>query len=702
MNRILLGLLLLFALLCSACLNNKNTAQHRYYHRLTAYFNGYYNAKALYGQVQEKYQRNYRADYNQLLSLFQDADSVQMAMFYADLDSVIAKSYNTIELHTLEFNGKEQVPTIAELWLLIGKCYYDKRAFARAEQVFQRILSDYPNTKTTAEAEMYYIATAIHLDKLERAKVLLTQASKKNLPEKAPFTLQSLWAYYFSAEKDYTNAAFHLEKALAQKPNKKWRTYWYFTLAQYYETFNDVLNAQANYQKSIKQKYKYDLELNAQLNTALLIGSADSQNLALAYKKVERLTFAKRNEKHGDRLYFVLFVLAEKMGKTELARKNLMKAVYAQGDNPSQQALNFMRLADLLFEEKEYLQAQSYYSKSLEKLDNKHPEYLRIQNRSAGLTELAGYLKTIKTQDSLQGVSRLDSLEIDNYIAQMIEKRRQMLRVQASESNKGAFYFDNQEQLAQGLANFSKTFGNRNLEDDWRRTQKTTALSRANLFYANAQGAMAERDELSVGFYRKNLFKDSADFLKSDSLIVQALYHSALLLKEQLQDLPSAMAQLDTLQVRYPQSVYQLSAYYQKFRIYQNLKQDENANQVLANMQNLCATCLETRLALQEELHIKPNAKGDWAEYEYVLTDFSLGKYLETLQGLERMLLENLAPALLAKAKYLRLLALSELGRLAEYRIALQDFLYNCPEAEPQAKENAKLWLLAINQSKGI
>ena len=186
-----------------ACVNNKASRAYRLYHQTNARFNSQYNAEELWKNLQKDLAKEPEWNYDKRLPL--EKISPTTANNYAAVyDSIIKKSYQNIELHSLNFNGKELVPAIAHAWYLLARCYAQTFRFQEAKEFFEKALRSTEEVPLQLQASLGVSAAALALGQGEVAYPLLFQLEKmlKETDEKDALyrykaDLNLLWMEYF-------------------------------------------------------------------------------------------------------------------------------------------------------------------------------------------------------------------------------------------------------------------------------------------------------------------------------------------------------------------------------------------------------------------------------------------------------------------------------------------------------------------------
>jgi len=153
------------------------------------------------------------------------------------------------------------------------------------------------------------------------------------------------------------------------------------------------------------------------------------------------------------------------------------------------------------------------------------------------LSDLVTHINTIEHQDSLQRVAKLPKSEQNILISKIIrtkidEERREQeensLKQQMMYQNRmnggrgeqfgnktsgGKWYFYNPATLSFGISEFRKKWGNRKLEDDWRRKNKKSLAGGELVVQTKDTSLAATQNTKKPDYYLNNLPKTKEDFI---------------------------------------------------------------------------------------------------------------------------------------------------------------------------------------------
>lgn len=612
------------ALLLCACSTTKNTVLHRGWHNMNARYNGYFYSRENMKETVKKVEKANVDDFTRVVPLFVYPNNTTAKNYYGDFDKSIKKSSIVIQRHAIiNKKTKEEIPNacrwIDENYMLIGRSHFYKRDFFSALEAFEYVSKKYPKPEAKYGAKLWMIRTNNEIGSLSQSEPLIDEIrNAKDFPKDRVYQREyaAVTADYYIKREEYAPAIKNLTKAIALTKNKKTRARYTFVLAQLYERMEDKAKASMYYGMVPKlHPQSYDMEFNAKINRARLfdISSGDTKSIK---RELSRMLKDDKNTEFRDQIYYVLADIAYKEKDVPLALNYLNQSIRESAGNGTQKALSYLRRADIHFERTEYRRAEANYDSTMSFLPKDYPGYELIAEKKKSLTGLVTNLKTIALEDSVQVLAKMTEKErnaaIDKLIAQVEEEEKKaeeekqneqnnlLLQNQnpatnsAAAGNTGSWYYYNPSTVSFGIAEFSKKWGSRKLEDNWRRSQKDEVL-------ANAANAVEEEaaavDSAAGGNKNTNAKvkavntnkKDRAYYLqsipltpdalaKSNSKILDAYYNIGSIYKEQLQNNTKSIEAFEEMLRRYPESKYKLSVYYQLYRTYLSMNNQGKAD----------------------------------------------------------------------------------------------------------------------------
>ncbi|MFZ7115964.1 MAG: tetratricopeptide repeat protein [Bacteroidota bacterium] len=592
--------LLPLAMAWTSCSNTKDTLITRTFHNLSAHYNGYYNAGLKLEEAQDKLAESHPDHYDRILTVFQYADATKAKAVYPQLEDAMKRTRTVIERHTIIDKRGNEKPD-SEKWiddnhLLYGKCQFFKHDYFEAIETFKYVESTYRKEAGRHLGSLWLAKTYLELTQLREAEEKLDFVRNQgDFPKNSKWELEATNADFYLQTKNYDKAIEHLTRAAALVKKRDTKIRWLFILAQLHQQKGNFSQAFDLYTKVIKMNPKYEVGFNARLNRARCSDGTSGNNLTVR-KELEKMKTDPKNKDYLDQIYYALAGLEKNEGNEAGQIENLNLSIRSSMANVNQKALSYLELGKIAFAKREYRSAQAYYDSTTSTLTNDYPDYTEILNRRNSLTKLVKNLKVIENEDSLQTLARLSPEERQRMVDQVlvneaaerkrIEEERQANRIfQQSDPKKinqmnretgSSWYFYNIQSVDLGMNEFVKKFGDRKLEDNWRRSNKqTTGIVEENPELEQIEetskedtlGAVASAEKRKSDML-KSIPADADAIEKSTTKIIEAYYNVGLIYREQLNDPAAAAEAFETLIKRFPESKYKLQCYYQLYRIY--------------------------------------------------------------------------------------------------------------------------------------
>jgi tetratricopeptide (TPR) repeat protein len=608
---------IVFALaLIAACSQTKNTAVTRGYHNMTSRYNGYFYARESMKSAQDRIEKLYIDDYSQILPVFRLPNTPETKASFADLEKVIKKSSSVIDKHAIVKKGTnppEEIPGtvkwIDDNWLIMGQAHYYKGEFISAIEIFEYLIEKYGKFPVRFDAIMWKARAEVQMGDYTQAESLLDIiVTDPECPERLKGDIKASYADLYLHTGNYCKGAItNLEEAIPLTKRKHLRSRYTYILGQLYERCGDNKKAFESYGAVVDMHPAYDMLFNAKLSRARLSAS-DPKNRTASKRELQKMLQDIKNDEFQDQIYYTLAQLEMGGGNKEGAILYYRKSIAASVGNNKQKALSYLALGDIYFTDTEYKNAQAYYDSTMMFLPKDYPDYKNISEKKKSLTTLVRYLNLISTEDSLQHIARTyggDTAKLYPYIDKLIakaqeedRKRKQELedkmnnpglpgdpRPGGGNNAQGSFWAYNPSLVAAGVTEFTRNWGTRKLEDNWRRGNKEsynpdTQENPEDKDTNQVAGPVKKsNDKFSRSYYIKNLPLTAKALAASDSSIADAYYNLGMIYKDQMNNSPRSIEAFETLIKRYPENRYALPAHFQLYRLYTAAKNTAKADE---------------------------------------------------------------------------------------------------------------------------
>ena len=700
--------------LFSGCSTKKKNFLSRGYHNLTAKYNVYWNGKEAMKDGVNKLERSHSDNYEEILEVFPVGTSESAKSVYSEMDRAIEKGGLTIAKHSMLIKGREYVASIDDAYMLIGKAHFYKRDYVLGLEMFDYVIKQYKKNDIRFDGYLWLIRTYTELARFKDGEKIITLLEEeKKFPKKKLGELAAVKADYFIKKGDYNLAKDQLIQAINKTKRRKSKTRYTYILAQLYEELNNNDSAYYYYAQVLKKNSPYVMEFNARINRALM-ASAQSGNIDAIKKELIKMSKDDKNIDYYDRIYYALGDIALEEGQEDLALDYLKKSVASTTQNITQKAVSYFTIADLYFDKPEYELASAYYDSSIAILEPVHEQFQRVSARQQSLAELVKNIRIIELQDSLLELSQMSDLELDAYIDELVEKIKfEEEQRQFEEANKPSaqqqlnqlnqnqssglsttgtgWYFYNTTAMSFGANNFRQLWGERKLEDNWRRSTKRSNALKEIIDENGDTTSLTTAQLMDPAFYKRGIPRTEAEIDSANLKIQDAYYDLGTIYKEQLSENQRAINSFEELLKRYPAGKWNLETYYQLYRLYlaegDDRKAQEYANKILREYPNSDYASIIKDPKYLEKLEAMRGRLGSM--YDMAFDNFNRGEYERVIEAADSALVSFKEDEILSKFALLKIMAIGATEKLIVYRKALEDYIakYTAAPEKPRAEE---------------
>jgi len=672
-----------------ACSTEKDAAMNRFYHQTTTKYNGLFNANELIQDAMKGYLVNRQEDYTEILPIEPMPDEESALAMFPALDTAISKCITILGKHSMpaaEGRSKKQEfnKWIDRVWLKIGEAKYIKGEYQDAIDNFEYITKFFKNKPSKFTAKIWIVKSHIRLKQYRMAenmikeierdsekiiaeqkeakapksssKIIRAQNKKSKGKKEKPLKLPKDFEYEFNKAKAdlYLELGKWLdaEKAMAEvvrvSKNKKEKARMHFILAQLsIKNGNNSVGVE-NYSATLKRNAKYDMHFTARLNRAMASSGANKEKLK---KELNKMLRDSKNAEYRDQIYFALGDMEQTAGNIDLAMEKYHKSVFYSISNERQKGFSYERMGDVRFSQKQYVMAQKYYDSCVQVMPETYKNYDFIKTRARRLKDLVVSIETAERNDSLLRIAEMpeeEKMAFLEKVKKQLEKEEQkrkeleakrIAEIQSMQASSGPaaggtggkWYFYNTKQRNEGFEEFKRIWGQRPLEDDWRRTNKTPTISEIEKQYEEgdtSEMSVIALDPLSI----ESLL---ADIPTSDSIkaimkeeMLEALYKAGRIYQEELNEEAMAIEKFEDIIARKIEDKHVLLSAFQLYQLYgekDQAKSDYNRDYILNNYPNsdYANFIRDPNFFIKK----KEREKLDLDDYEKLIERFGLGMY---------------------------------------------------------------------------
>ena len=597
-------LLGLTVLTLSSCSTQKNTWATRSFHQTKVKYNILYNGNVAYEEGLKAIRDANTDDYSQVLYLYPVSNHTAAEASKAQMDKTIDKCRKCIKLHTIKakpkrnpkkandpkyklwYQSEEFNANMTLAWVRLGEAEFHKGDFLGAVSTFNYIINHYQNDPDMiAQCQLWIARAYAEMGWQYEAEDMLNRVQIDALSRKHAKLYSAVKADVLLKGAHYHEAIPFVKIALPHEQRKIYRPRFAYVLGQLYELENNRSEAVQAYKKVVRLAPPTEMEFNARLRIAELGGRNSLRQLRTMSKQ-------SKFKDRLDQIYGAMGNVYLQDHDTIKALEMYEKAIAEATQAGSAKAAVLVKAGDLYYERQDYVKAQPCYREAVTILTAENDQYARVQKCSEVLDELIVAYSQAQLQDSLQRLSHMTEEEqaaiVDKLIADLIATEKADSAKQAQQAReasrdegprsvntanmlggggaqKGEWYFYNPQLIKQGQQEWRRKWGNRPLEDNWRRQNKQVVIHDdmgASLNDENDSTALSgdstqqsrprlETDNHKPAYYLQQIPRTEQDYAVSDSLWREAMVALYYIYRDKVEDEALAEETLRALDERF-------------------------------------------------------------------------------------------------------------------------------------------------------
>lgn len=650
-----------------ACTNTKNTALTRRIQAIKAHYNTYYNGELAFIDGRLAQEEGNKDVYSELLPVYITGNKNTVTLGKSNYDRAIEKCQKAIKQHTITkrpkwtknrpktqkdrewLSQKEYNPFLYHAWFLMGESQFRQGNYMEAASTFSHIQRQYitkPNI--VARARVLEAKCYAELEWFYDAEDILRRAERDSFPTSYLPVKAQVYADMQVRQKQLEQALPNLQQAIKKELRPLEKTRLYFLMGQVCHRLGQQEEAYKYFTKAIRRNPPYDLEFNARIQRTEAMAKGRSKQMI---RKLRAMAKKDKNKDYLDQVYYAI-------GNIYLSVNDTAHAIeaYEEGREKAtrsglEKGILLVHLGQLYWNKEKFVKAHKCYTEALGLFDREHEDYKQIDERTKILEELYPHANAVELQDSLQALARMDSTERMAVIKKIIEdfkkkeKEQQRQAAQKEQDKKSGagttvpganlpgaqpggqqagFYFYNPASVSAGKNEFIRKWGDRKLEDNWRRANRTVLNdfneeeADSTAAVENADGAaasgvdvpggagvvgtagttaggdatttdteMSEEDKKAAEraadphypeYYLKDIPFTEEQMAASNAALSSGLFGSGVIYKDLMENMPLAERTFKRLLTDFPDFDQTDEVYYNLFQLYSRTERRDDAD----------------------------------------------------------------------------------------------------------------------------
>jgi len=518
------------------------------------------------------------------------------------------------------------------------------------------------------EAKIWMAKNLIERDAYSRALNVLREVhQKKGLDNELKALAYLTEAHLEISRGNYERAVEPLENAIPLTRNRRDRARYSYILGQLYQREQNFRTAGGHFENAARWTNDFEMEFNANLNTAL----AGQSSMQGSLRELERIAGDRKNADFRDRIYYTMAQLYYQEGQKADALKALETALEYRSENENQIREIYYLMATIQLEKEDYLAAHRSFSQLQPMMPERDERYREVNRLAESLGEIAEYYELLEVNDTLLYVAGLSEDKQRKWAERQFARDREeeetmmaavgqqtggdqrqgdvALRPGGQRTTPGGgrggaqresnFFAYDDRQLRRGTREFERRWGSRELADDWRRSNSPFYRAETDEDFAESED-VPERivPEAQIEEYLALLPHKDADKARVKQNVIDALFHLGVLFREKLENYRVSAEHLERLKNDFPRSNKELEGMYVLYLDYRDMGMEAEKNQIKNEIIERFPDSRHARVledpanaaALMEEENRLPNY------YRSIVEFFEQGDYEEVQKRIAR------------------------------------------------------------------
>lgn len=713
--------LIVSVILATGCSRKKDTFVSRNLQAVATEFNVLYNGYNALEQGRTDLNNAYTDNYWELLPIerMQITDEIVLPGQSKNDNFTRAedKAIKAIQKHGMNIKGKEKNPQIDEAYLLLGKARYFDQRFVPSLEAFNYILYKYPASDKINQARIWREKANLRLDNDELAKTNLKRLLyQEELTGQDLADATSMLAQTYINTKVLDSAITQLEIASNATKSNDERGRYRFIQGQLYNALGDKDSANIAFNRVIELNrktpriYRISAEIEKAKNFDFNTGSKIEFLELLTNLEEDR-----ENRPFLDKIYHQIAEFHKQNESDTLAVTYYKKSLRAGSQDKYLNAMNYQTLGNMSFDEVVYKDAGAYYDSTMLNLKKNTKLFRAIKRKRDNLDDVIYYEDVAQRNDSILSLVNLSEEERLAYFTKYTdalkeaaealkekEKKAQQSSGLLAANNKiggnsrdkgnasASFYFYNPITVAFGKNEFLVNWGERQLADNWRWSNKGAVASSSAIVNENVVNA-SDDEKFDPKFYISLIPGEEKviDSLSKDRNF--AYYQLGLIYKDKFKEYNLAKDKLQALLKQNPEERLILPSKYNLYKIYELLGLKGEAeiakNDIIANFpDSRYATILSNPDAVLAEDQNSPVYI-----YEGLYKQFENQEYLDVISKCDTYITLFEGELIVPKYEFLKAVSKARIYGYESYKEAINYIALNYPNSSEGKKAEEML-----------
>ncbi|MEO6189529.1 MAG: tetratricopeptide repeat protein [Saprospiraceae bacterium] len=515
-----------------------------------------------------------------------------------------------------------------------------------------------------------------------------------------------------------------LKNAILYAKNKKVKARYAYILGQLYQQLGRPLSSDEYFTQVLKYHPDFDMSFHAKMNS-LINKSLQGESEESLITSLERLAKDSKNEEYESEIFVAIGKIYYNAKKYTEAIDYLNRAIWSPTSKPNIKSDAYYLLANIYFDQAQFQTSKYYFDSTLTFLSKSDKRRPMVSKMVFNLKDIAEQLEIINLQDSLIRISGLTNkekrtlaLDIKNrkraivvpndmvipemnnekvLRSPMLNRNSSVLRdmrgnkidEKAIGGVKSTFFAYDIKAANRGRSSFEQYWGERILEDNWRRSKKSSFNSLTNELEEKKDTVEKLEIEEDLAELLAGIPSSAEEIKLAHKKIQEAMFLLGVAYRDKIEFYQRSKETLEKLLSRYPETERQADALYYLYLDCLDLKDQECADRNNSILKLRFADSYYAKLINDPEFGKSlMNKKNELEQgYEKAYSLFENQEYEESHKILQALATKVKADnPLHAKIALLSAFCIGKTSGKEPYMAALKDVIANYPGSAQESK----------------
>ncbi|MBT8326651.1 MAG: tetratricopeptide repeat protein, partial [Bacteroidia bacterium] len=395
----------------------------RNWNNMIARYNIYFNATQKLDAAVNNLAEKQKDDFEKYLSVYPYGNKSDIKAMKTPMEEVMKKASKVIQ-------NKPKSKWADDAYFIIGQTHFFSGDYFSAIETFEFVNANYTDPYIKEMSQLWLMKSYAMQGKDNDAEAILGLLKDIKTPNKEFNTHLALSAGDLMIKQaKYPEAIDYLKKGIGKVKDKTLKYRSNFVLGQLYLETEKYKDASYHFERVLKMNAPYEYVFQANLGMAKATSKTGGQGAKSTKKYLKRMLNDDKNIEYYDQIYYELGSIEFASGNEQTGLDYMLLSSANSKNNRTQSTKTYLYLADHFFGNRNYAKAQAYYDSTVAVLPGDFPDGKKIKAKHSVLSKLIEHIETIKLQDSLLTLSRMDRDELDKKITKIIEEEKEKKRL---------------------------------------------------------------------------------------------------------------------------------------------------------------------------------------------------------------------------------------------------------------------------------